>query len=194
MIIIEGADNTGKSTLGQKLSEMFLMELKHSIRPDPLWTPQEALEHSYRQLHPQLAILDRVYAISEYVYGPICRGRSALADLHDKALIDLQNRPYLIIYCRPSMGTILRNNGRDQMDGVIENHQEIVKAYDELMAEFYQFGNCQVMWYDWEAVGEDVKLRDRVRAHLKQYNSTIYSGTFMNIQNLAKTLVEKDHA
>ena len=179
MIIIEGADNTGKSTLGKFLSKEFSLELIHSERPHWSWTEEQSLEHSRKQLLPQLAILDRVYALSEYVYGPICRGGSALGTRHAEALVDLYNRPYVIIYCRPQMSTILRNGERDQMEGVVENHQAIVEAYDKLMDEVARFGVCKIIRFDWEELGEDSRLVDKLKLHLKEFHSGYYSSVFM---------------
>lgn len=181
MIILEGADNSGKSTLGEYLSNKLNLPLRHSEKPNPEWTPVEALGHSSRQLRPQSAILDRVYALSEYVYGPICRGASALGEQHQEALLDLYNRPYLIIYCRPHLSTILRNGGRDQMEGVLENHQKIVEEYDRLMDDVSRFSCCQVVNYDWQSITDLPRILDIARVHMKKYRSGIYSSFYLGL-------------
>lgn len=179
MIILEGPDNAGKSTLGAYLSKELRAPLIHSEKPDPNWTQLECLEHSTRQLRPQGAILDRIYALSECVYGPICRGASALGDKHPEALLDLYHRPYLVVYCRPKMETILRNNGRDQMPGVLESHRDIVEAYDVLMEEVSRFAHCRVIRYDWQNVGDTERVLFQARKHFTTYRSSLYSSVFM---------------
>lgn len=178
MIIIEGPDNSGKSTLAERLSQELKIPVIHSQRPSG--SPSEILEHSFKQLQPQMAILDRVYAMSEYVYGPICRGATDLGDLHHKALIDLYNRPYLIIYCRPPMETILKNDGRDQMEGVLDNHQAIVERYDELMMEVSRFTTGKVIQYDWTKVGI-MTVVGYAKKHHKEMHSQAVSSLYMTM-------------
>lgn len=181
MIIIEGPDNSGKSTLGVKLSLDLRIPLIHSEKPNPDWTPEQALEHATRQLKPRAVLLDRVYILSEYVYGPICRGRSALGELHPEALLDLYYRNYLIVYCRPSDKTILDNRGRDQMEGVLENHHKIIQEYDRLMTEIGIFGSNTVIHYNWEEIGSYPKVLHACRRHIKEFNSRYHSTVFMGI-------------
>lgn len=181
MIIIEGPDNSGKSTLGVKLSLDLKLPLIHSEKPNPDWTPEQALEHATRQLRPRVALLDRVYTISEYVYGPICRGRSALSELHPEALLDLYCRNYLIIYCRPSDKAILNNKGRDQMEGVLENHSKIIKEYDRLMTEVEIFGSNTVIRYNWEKIGSYQKVLHACRKYIKEYTLRHLSTVFMGV-------------
>lgn len=149
MIIIEGPDNAGKSRLAEDLSKQLGIPVVHSVRPPKGWSEEDVLYHSTWQLRPQKAILDRVYAISEYVYGRVIRGKTALGDKHHEALMDLYHRPYLIIYCRPDLSTILDNKDRDQMEGVIENHTKIVEEYDYVMGEIGNFGENRIIKYDW---------------------------------------------
>ena len=145
MFIIEGPDNSGKSTLGAKLSKELGLPLVHSIKPNPAWSELEALEQSIMQLLPMRIIRDRTYAISEMVYGPVCRGKSALAELHPQAITNLCHYNHLIIYCRPPNGVILDNKGREQMEGVLENHEELVKRYDKLISEIERTGSIKVI-------------------------------------------------
>jgi len=149
MIIIEGPDNSGKSTLGAYLQKNLQVPLVHSIKPDPAWNFSQALEQSIMQLLPQRLIRDRTYAISEYVYGPICRGGSALGPMHQKALENLMHYGHLIIYCRPPDNVILNNGDREQMEGVVENHLAIIHRYDRLINELESCGVLKVIKYDY---------------------------------------------
>jgi hypothetical protein len=179
MIILEGPDNAGKSTLARQLSKLLEIPQRHSERPDPAWTPLECLEHSSRQLRPQRAILDRIYAISEPIYGPVCRGKNALGDKARQAILDLYQRPYLIIYCRPRLATILANNGRDQMDGVVDNHNKLVQKYDDFMMDVCRFSKCTVIQYDWQNKVEMASLVQRCKDHLLKFDQANWSATFL---------------
>lgn len=179
MIIIEGCDNSGKTLLSAQLSKALNVPARHSVAPNPAWTPLECLEHSSRQLRPQRIILDRVYAISEPVYGPICRGKNALGDQARQAIMDLYQRPYLIIYCRPSKSTILKNGGRDQMPGVLENHHRLIQKYDDFMLDIIRFSKCTVIQYDWENKTEMPALLQRCEDHLLKFDQSTWSAEFL---------------
>lgn len=175
-IIIEGPDNSGKSTLAKSLSEILTCPVVHSERPNKGWGVNQTLLHSYRQLRPKRAILDRVYAISEYVYGNVVRNGSALGEFHKEALLDLYQRPHLIIYCRPDIRTILDNQGRPQMKGVLEKHSRIVEEYDILMDEVALHTN--LIRYDWQ---EDIfdNLVKACSKHMKDFETQVISSMFM---------------
>lgn len=132
MIIIEGPDNSGKSTLANDLSSQLRMPVLSSIRPPADATLWAKVYHGHDQLHPQRGIRDRLYAISEYVYGRVLRGGSEIGDRHSEVMMDLLSRPYPIIYCRPSL-EFIKDNHRPQMPGVMENIERIVFEYDYVM-------------------------------------------------------------
>lgn len=182
MIILEGPDNAGKTTLAKQLSKALGIPERHSERPNPAWTPVECLEHSSRQLRPQRAILDRVYAISEPIYGPVCRGKSALGDKAREAILDLYQRPYLIIYCRPRRATILQNAGREQMPGVLENHVQLIQRYDDFMLDICRFSKCKVIQYDWQNITEMPSLIQRCESHLLQFDQANWSANWSALE------------
>lgn len=178
MIIIEGPDNAGKTTLANKLSKRLGLPVVHSVRPKRGDSEGVVLSHSNSQLQPQNAILDRVYAISEWVYGRVIRGKTALGHFHSQALLDLYHRPYLIIYCRPEMETILNNKGRKQMAGVLEHHQKIVEEYDYIMTDLNRYSHSTVVRYDWEINNFDL-LANRCQAHLDRNHSRFTSVEYL---------------
>lgn len=191
-IIIEGPDNAGKSRLAEQLSEGLGLPVVHSVRPRRGWTPENALYHSTCQLRPQMAILDRVYAVSEYVYGRIIRGETALKHRHSEALLDFYCRPYLVIYCRPDMDTILNNGERDQMEGVIDNHRKIVGEYDEVFDELGCYFSGNIVKYNWR---EDnfKSLLHKCQEYMVLFNSQFTSSEFMTRFKDHQPLSERAH-
>lgn len=146
MIILEGVDNSGKTTLATTLSSELGMKVRHSVRP-----PNDRIQAYWAgmdQINSQLIIADRINIISELVYGVELRGGSALGKLHDQALYDLLNKDFLIVYCRPPLSKILNNQGRDQMEGVLDNHKKLVYRYDEVMMTLKNAG-ANIIDYDW---------------------------------------------
>lgn len=134
MIIVEGMDNTGKSTLAKLLSDTFqLPVVDRQGRPE---TDDEMMQQimSFLLLDPP-AILDRHPLISERVYGLILKDRR---DIFQPPLTFsfylerlLRDDP-LIIYCRPLVSSIL-NFDKDQMRGVKERAEALVEFYDAFM-------------------------------------------------------------
>lgn len=94
-------------------------------------------------------------------------------------MLDLYSRPYLIIYCRPHLSTILRNGGRDQMPGVLENHQKIVEAYDRLMEELARFSCCKILRYDWQSLGDRARVLRQAQNHMTKFRSGLYSTIYL---------------
>lgn len=95
-VVLEGIDNTGKSTLGRYLST----ELKTSYYPGegPEKYPGECNERLRRYAELPLGqVFDRHTAISQDIYSVIYDGTKS-----DPALVeDFYRRNPIIIYCRP---------------------------------------------------------------------------------------------
>lgn len=139
MIIIEGCDNTGKTTLGHRLVDDIrgVYVTNKQPRRRELLIPYMARMFLLSMVGMPL-ILDRWPAISEPVYGPILRGESALDedDVRDFHRILTEMNP-LVIYCRPPLDKVLGSiDERDQLPGVVENAEKIYRRYDEVMEEF----------------------------------------------------------
>lgn len=133
MIIIEGVDNSGKTTLAKKLSSYFDAPLVHSPGPKP--TPEAMVYWAERTFSiPGKMFYDRHPCISEVVYGLTLRHKNAFDTESGKRVTKLfyEAKP-LIIYCHPPIEIIKRNMGK-QMGGVKENLDELLAAYDKFMS------------------------------------------------------------
>lgn len=183
MIILEGPDNSGKSTLAAKLKRDTGLPVIHSVKPKEDMSSIQVYHHCLNQVAPKdtLSILDRVTAISESIYGPICRGKSALGMYQKDALLDIWQRPYTIIYCRPDDETILENGGRPQMPGVLENHKRIIDAYDTFMDDLMRFGCPLVFWYDWKDRLAYNSVLNLANEDKRRYMSIVQSTTFLSM-------------
>lgn len=166
MIIIEGCDNSGKTTLIQRLAEeLKLLSITNRRRPQQR---EDVFNYTANMVMLSLhfsTIFDRWQAISEPIYGPICRGIGYLEPgdtdyLH--AVAQVANP--LIIYCRPQDSTILNFGERDQMEGVIENGRKLIEAYDHEMEHVARW--FPVVRYDFERDTYD-SIRDQALSHLK---------------------------
>ena len=179
MIIIEGPDGSGKSTLVSLLVKSLPnMHVIHS--PGPAQTQGELFERLNDTLHIGFrtrTLLDRISCISEQVYGPVLRDRNFMEGTD--FLANIIKSGVLIIYCRAPTETILNNHHpRIEEDAshiaeVRVNLRKIAEKYDDFMSIVphikYDWTstspNCQTMMIDFiklylrNMVGEDNERR-----------------------------------
>lgn len=152
MILIEGTDNSGKTTLGEFLSKELDMELIHSIKPK---SKEHAIRLNLDMFSQQEAIFDRCNIIAELVYGPILRGKSIYEEDSWKWVGVLLRHNPIIIYCRPPESEILNFGEREQMGGVIDNASELIRRYDQVMSSILclysasTIGCRHFLFHDW---------------------------------------------
>ena len=150
-IIVEGMDNTGKSTLCRSLAERFYLPIiDRQGRPNPEVLMQQI--NSFVLLDPP-AIFDRHPLISERVYSEVL-GRDDIFrkpltwDFYVQRL--LRDSPF-IIYCRPPLDTILQFH-KPQMVGVEAYAKGLVAEYDQLMKVLKERYRFVVVRYDFTII------------------------------------------
>ena len=132
MIVIEGPDNCGKTTLAEELAIRLDLPVIHSIKPIDISHGLDRLDKMARLPH---AIYDRVSCISEAVYGPICRDGSIYRDVHWEVADRFLHHKPLVIFCCCSLNRALEFNGREDMEGVQENAVELFESYRVVMSK-----------------------------------------------------------
>lgn len=170
MIIVEGPDGGGKTTLIPFLEALTGLP---SWKPGPYpKSAREAYVHSQDCLHKlkQHFICDRVTQVSEHIYGPIVNDQDfmPLAEVQ-KFFRQCADNGWVFIYCRPwPTNLMIENHVRsenDESDEVFELLKErlgeIVKVYDSLM--FSELTNPLrqknlFYSYDWAEHGANHKL------------------------------------
>lgn len=148
MIIIEGMDGSGKTSLAQKLSfRLGNVPIKRFVTSDGP-TNYDLLvkktKAALTELHDQVTqnqrpvvIYDRFPLVSEAVYGSILRGRNHFGDEWVALINLLLALDPIVVYCRPKIGLILQNireTADSQMDGVVSRARKLINAYDELVS------------------------------------------------------------
>lgn len=172
-VIVEGMDNTGKTTLIQRIIRDYARgysSAKVSLGPNCSEREQRAwLETSLEQIKQcpkDLLIFDRFLPICDTVYGNVLRGGS-LWNIKDdiiKELLDKYNP--LIIYCRPDMDKIIGfEDGREQMEGVEENARLLVETYDKTMDYLISLG-YQVITYDYDFDLDKTIIENKIKSLL----------------------------
>lgn len=132
IIVVEGPDNSGKTTLAQVLTRYLKgCYVKTELRP--VRSPLEVYAyHNVLRAADSYAgnvIADRHHIISEPIYGNLLRNGHCIPD----DIIRYCASEIFAIYCRPPTPVIMVKNGREQMDGVEDNLEEIIRAYDQAM-------------------------------------------------------------
>lgn len=142
MIVVEGVDNSGKSTILYDIaSKLNLYSLKVASRPKHINDVLDCLDlvKKWDQDCGKKLIVDRLQMISEYIYGPICRQTGIITDGVFEGWLEAEHHakpltPYVIIHCRPPTDRIVKTIlERNQMAGVNEHLQELVDRYDVVM-------------------------------------------------------------
>lgn len=132
LIIVEGLDNSGKSTLVQSLAEALRLPMARIYRIPK--SEDDILHwHHWANAAPYPLILDRHPSMSDYVYGPIVRNTNSHSSL---PLASQCRHGHYLIYCRPHWDTIERSyNEREQLEGTHDKLHALLSAYDRLMDE-----------------------------------------------------------
>lgn len=156
MIIIEGSDASGKSTLVHKIAQEIegLNILSSEGPPEDRASALQSWHSRFTQHQGTKTILDRAAPISERIYGPILRGVNLFREVWP--ISDLVANSVPIIYCRPPSYVLL--DPRMHVARAVENPEhikqvginqaEIMAAYDQVMA------GVPHIEYDWTQSSE----------------------------------------
>jgi thymidylate kinase len=158
MIIVEGPDGAGKTTLVRQLVHEFA-ELKIGLRGtdnrDFLWkvTVHDTMKalSDFALSHGKINIWDRLF-YSELVYAPLGMPPRKVEfneaqQMHIRRIIDSADFP--VILCLPPKQVVIENilEERHQMEGVREKAGAIYDAYHRLWSE--QVFPERTMLYDY---------------------------------------------
>lgn len=181
MIIVEGPDNSGKSTLVKSLSKDLGLRVLQSSYQGP---PKNARDNYYRtkdiivgalEHHKPNTITDRLSLVGESIYGPICRGKDLWVSCFDKKMkmysILKTINPFWI-YCRPSREVVLNMSSHqvksydttEHLARMEKNKSLILKAYDNYFAFFGPYNFFQ---YDYTQPTHYQTLKERLKEYLK---------------------------
>jgi hypothetical protein len=181
MVIIEGPDGSGKTTLINQLQKDVNLPIherfcnsdgsptrNNSETQDPGERAQ-LFYHAYTDtasLDSQpTSIYDRHAMVSEYVYGPIVRGAlpPQFGSHQASQMIKVIAQRSLFVLCRPPFERLMMSvRAQTQMDGVHDQIKSIKTAYDAL----YVYWPGQKMTYDFTSPISYQNLLSRIRLHI----------------------------
>ena len=158
MIIVEGPDGCGKTTLLEKLRH----DLKLNLRP----RFADSITGPYPDVFDRVAadfasgverdhLYDRHPSISEVIYGQVLRGGYDPRFSDPVIDLGLDHEP-LIIICAPDYRTALDNvMSSDQMSGVAEKFNQIWEGY----SAFVHFYPGNILMWDYEKMDYSTIVR-----------------------------------
>lgn len=155
LIIVEGCDGSGKSTLVQKLRRELPYNWVCQSQGYPRTAENASRGAQWLEAAPPefFIICDRHPLLAERVYGPIIRNENIFLGT---AFEDMENvldflHGALVIYCRPPI-TVIEQGVRTQrqMEGVSTHLRSLVSEYDLLMREVAKSDGPRVVEYNWE--------------------------------------------
>ncbi len=159
MIIIEGPDGSGKTTLATKLATGLTKRVLHAGGPPK--TREDIYDRIYGQFLQFGEILDRATIVSEPVYGPLLRKKIQIKPESWKRWVQIySDRGFILIYCRPSINLLLRHTSQEtavlregksykseaQVERVKKDIVKIVCAYDDVIKKIRSSG-MEVLTY-----------------------------------------------
>lgn len=181
MVIVEGPDGAGKSTLCKKLLEDFHGELGSSwYNTIPIREKLSggrivarvanaiAVDWSWRGMSQEV-LYDRLF-FSELVYGPVLRGSCAFTRSQAHEVVEtLWGMKVPVIYCRSDVPTMRKNiRKKPQLEGVPEQFDQIVKEYDFLLGKGYWDEVHPVVYdYNYQEPSTYDTIHTMVTAHLE---------------------------
>jgi len=154
MLIVEGPDGAGKTTLIERLAE----DLDLPVAPRVVSKDTEFMVDmvDWVELNladgPQRMIFDRHRLISEPIYGPVLRGTmdpgfDNLTWLYAKQQEFRQTNPF-VIFCLPPVESVLRNVYSDVDNKVVRDHIDTI---------YWLYLNAASLWTNRSSVWDYTK-------------------------------------
>lgn len=175
IILVEGMDNTGKTTLVNRLKKQLPGQVVCYKSPGPCTGEQLKswlIAHFNDCTHSSadFIIFDRIPLVSEEVYGPAIRGDSHFKEDWSEWWTQFLSLHPLCIYVRPPLHTILQTwSGRPQMEGVEEQITSLLDSYDRFYRErILNVRAIPSIQYDFTRDPEAKEVFDFIRTQLQQ--------------------------
>lgn len=132
MLIFEGPDGAGKTTLIQQFTENFDLEVAPRVvsKEAQAMTDLQVWVDRNLDMGFQYKIFDRHRLISESIYGPVLRHHQSTG-FNDLTWMGPRIRRFydikpIIIYCLPPLQVVINNIKNDGDNAVVQEHIEAI--------------------------------------------------------------------
>lgn len=173
MIIIEGADNSGKSTLAAKFSRVGLPVYPAGPAPKNRQEEIDCLRNQHSLARSNFGVMDRVTCISQQIYADRMFDKVLGAALMQLMEFDST----VLIYCRPPNRTLMdmsthkvkAYDTEEHLQKIIDGQHKYIDRYDSLMS------TLPAVVYDWTEpsinVDEFVKMAIEAQTDSGRWNT-----------------------
>lgn len=169
MIVVEGFDTSGKSTLADAIGAEFKLPVLHTGGPTTsISDVMMCLARSEARLHER-CVQDRITHVSESVYSMLTApSKAALAIARLEKLSDA----WVVIYCRPPRQVMLdairahelKNHDTPEfISFVAKNSDHLITIYDTIMTRVSNISGIRFIMYDRTVPGAAQLLIDTVK-------------------------------
>lgn len=160
MIVFEGPDGAGKTTLMEELTSQLQIPKAPRASTSEGGPVENLFQWAWNDVRSWgstsfVQAYDRHPLVSEYIYGPICRGYTdpAFDSFHAHKLRKYFQHLSFVIFCLPPLDEVTKNvQAAPQMPGVESNISRIYKGYQETI---FRWEGAFVI-YDYTAVNADL--------------------------------------
>lgn len=136
-IVVFGCDNTGKTTLAQKIA--FKLGGKYVKSLGPNKTKNEQLDFMFENLNSDgIKVFDRFPIIEESTSGIVLRCHDNFQTWREQEM-DLLNKVDVFIFCNPGLFNTLNWGEREQLEGVKDHALELINKYNEIAVLLQQY-------------------------------------------------------
>lgn len=150
LIVIEGCDGTGKTTLMSQLRDLLPLRasfVTRSKRPPTYYDICCETEWFEAVPRNQIVIVDRYPTISESVYGPLLRQENLVGGWPTETIVQ---RIDLIVYCRPATRYVIENVRKGtHLEGVEQRTEALLSRYDAVMHQIGIQSKVRKIEYDY---------------------------------------------
>lgn len=130
IIVLEGIDNAGKSTLAKYIAHRIHWQVYPSEGPPKYRGEMNIRIHRYALLDN--VIFDRHPVVSQSIYRSIRTGADA-AGMDPSLVEDFYNRDPLFIYCDPGSRGMIGHTHNDGID-TEEHLEQVIEGYDHMLS------------------------------------------------------------
>lgn len=173
MIIVEGPDGGGKSTLVEDILSHFPKLARHPRASEGVDGPVPNLyEWAHDDVHSwpsqPLSVYDRHPLVSEYIYGPICR-EGMDKRFHTTPLRRQLARRALVIVCLPPLGAVRASvSASRDMPGVTTHIDAIWHSYASLRATWPV--STGLLYYDYTVRPDMTQVLAHIHHHIASWS------------------------
>ena len=152
-IVIEGVDNTGKSTLARILSTALGMTIQPSEGPPKF--EGEMKKRIDRYLEMDDTIFDRHPCVSQPIYRSIRDADHSKESVDHNAIKRFYDSRPIFIYCDPLLGRRLKGHTFNPDTDTPEHIAQVEASYDKLLMQYRQWAlmHANLM----HRIGDDVR-------------------------------------